>query len=239
MSESASLTIGILQADKVNEEFQSRHGDYPGMFQSLFDTANDGDSLEFRTYVAADARYPDPRACDAYVITGSAASVYDDLPWIPPLVDFVGRALAAERKIIGICFGHQLIAHFFGGRTEAASGWAVGVHTSEVLGDAPWLDPKLDEFALLSSHKDQVTVLPEGAIPIATNTFCTHAGFVWGDHVLTFQGHPEFQKPYSADVMKMRQDLLGPGTFEKGMASLANDTHENQVGRWILNFCKS
>lgn len=239
MGGSSTLRIGILQADSVNEEFRPRHGDYPDMFESLFNAAANGESLEFSTYVVAEARYPDPRACDAYVITGSRESVYDDLPWIPPLVDFVGRALAAERKIIGICFGHQLIAHFFGGRTEAASGWAVGVHNSQVIGDAPWLSPKLAEFGLLSSHKDQVTALPEGAIPIATNDFCTHAGFVWGDHVLTFQGHPEFQRPYSADLMQMRQDLLGTETFEQGMASLENDTHENQVARWILNFCKS
>ena len=239
MSGSTRLKIGILQADEVVEEYRPRHGNYPGMFEGLLNDAANGEELGFETYVAAEGRYPDPRACDAYVITGSRASVYDDLPWIPPLVDFVGRALAAERKIVGICFGHQLVAHFFGGRTEKAEGWVVGVHTSRVLVDAPWLDPRLDEVSLLSSHQDQVTELPEDATLIASNDFCRHAGFVWGEHVLTFQGHPEFKKAYSADLMQMRQDVLGDEVFERGMASLEQDTHEDHVGRWILNFCKS
>ena len=232
------MRIGILQTDRVMKRFRGRHGDYPWMFESLFTRAADGAPLEFTAIDAARSAYPAANSCDLYVITGSRKSVYDDEPWIADLATFVEKALDAGRKVIGICFGHQLIAHFFGGETRPAPGWAVGVHESRILVEAPWLDPKLDRFALLSSHKDQVAGMPKGAELFASNEFCPIAGFVWGDNVLTFQGHPEFRKSYSRDLMDMRRELLGEQSYQAGVASLAMETHAAIVGRWILNFCR-
>ena len=231
------MRIGILQTDRVMERFRGRHGDYPRMFEDVLSAAADGAPLQFETIDAERSAYPAAASCDAYVITGSRKSVYDDEPWIAELATFVDKALDAGRKVVGICFGHQLIAHFFGGEAGPASGWAVGVHESRVLAEAPWLDPKLDRFALLSSHKDQVTRMPEGAQLFASNDFCPIAGFTWGDDVLTFQGHPEFCKPYSQDLMNMRRELLGEATYRAGVASLEGEIHAVTVGRWILNFC--
>ena len=98
------------------------------------------------------------------------------------------------------------------------------------------MEPPLSELALLCSHKDQVVKLPDGATRFATSEFCPCAGFVWNDIVLTFQGHPEFTKSYSAALMHMRDDILGPEVFARGMDSLEQDTHEGTVARWILNF---
>lgn len=221
------------------ERFRGRHGDYPGMFMDVLGDAAAGAPLRFDTISAQQGAYPEPGAHDAYLITGSRRSVYDDRPWIPALADFVRQALDAGSRVIGICFGHQLIAHFFGGETAPAPGWAVGVHQSRVVADAPWLEPKLERFGLLSSHQDQVIRLPEGAELLATNEFCPIAGFTLGDKVLTFQGHPEFRKPYSMDLMNMRRELLGEDTYQAGVASLADDIHPGTVGRWILNFCES
>ena len=109
------MRIGVLQADSVLEQFQPRHGDYPQMFGELFSRAADGAALQFETIDAiGGGPYPDPLRC----VTGSRYSVYEDLPWLPGLVDFVHRALAAGRCLVGICFGHQLIA------TALAGGWS-------------------------------------------------------------------------------------------------------------------
>ena len=232
------MKIGILQADSVLEQFQPRHGDYPRMFMDLFGQAAGGAMPRFDVINALrDGPYPSPAKCDAYVITGSRYSVYEDLPWLPGLVAFVRQALAAGRCLVGICFGHQLMAHFFGGRAERAPGWAVGVHGSRILCNEAWMTPPADAVNLLSSHQDQVTQLPDGAKLIASNDFCPIAGFTWGGQVLTFQGHPEFPKAYSRDLMNMRRELLGPETHQAGLASLALETHQRLVGRWILNFC--
>ena len=232
------MRIGILQTDRVMERFRGRHGDYPRMFEDVLTAAADGESLEFDAIDTVEPAYPEPNSCDAYVITGSRQSVYDDDPWIAGLADFVGKALEAERKVVGICFGHQLIAHFFGGEAGPAPGWAVGVHESRIVADVPWLEPKMDRFGLLSSHKDQVTRMPEGAELFATNEFCPIAGFTWGEGVMTLQGHPEFRKPYSRDLMNMRRELLGEDTYRTGVASLDEDIHRVAVGRWMLNFCR-
>jgi len=228
--------IGILQADSVVEQFQPRFGDYPGMFATLLAGAAER-PLRFSTFAARDIAYPPADACDAYIITGSRYSVYDAEPWIGALAQFVGAALAAERKIVGICFGHQLIAHFFGGRTAAAeAGWGVGVHSVELISHESWMQPAQPEIRLLSSHKDQVLELPANARSIARSDFCPNAGYVIGDQVLTLQGHPEFSKAYAEVLMRSREELLGRQTFEEGIASLQQETHEPLVARWILNF---
>jgi len=194
-------------------------------------------ALEYEVIDAQAGGYPPPDRCDCHLITGSRHSVYDDRPWIAELAVFVQRALDADRPVVGICFGHQLMAHFFGGRAAKASGWALGVHASKLLVDEPWLSPQADGFSLLSSHQDQVTELPPGAQLIATNDFCPLAGFTNGDRVLTFQGHPEFRKAYSRDLMNVRRARIGENVWRSGMASLKMETHQSLVGRWILNFC--
>lgn len=229
------MHLGILQADSVMEQFRAEYGNYAGMFERILTVAHA--PVRFSSYVVQDGELPAIDACDAYLITGSRHSVYDDLPWIRDLVAFVDAALQANRKIIGICFGHQLIAHYFGGETRAADqGWGVGVKISRIDNRESWMQPPLSEFALLCSHKDQVVKLPDGATRFATSEFCPCAGFVWNDLVLTFQGHPEFTKSYSAALMEMRNEVLGPEIFSGGMASLDEDTHEDAIARWILNF---
>lgn len=230
-----SVHLGILQADSVMEQFQAEYGSYSAMFERVLTV--EGAPLRFSSYVVQAGELPAIGDCDAYLITGSRHSVYDDLPWIRDLVAFVEAALLANKKIIGICFGHQLMAHYFGGETRVADkGWGVGVQTSRVETRESWMKPPLGEFALLSSHKDQVVKLPDGATSFATSEFCPCAGFVWNGLVLTFQGHPEFTKAYSAAGMQMRNEVLGSETFARGMESLGEDTHEGTIAHWIVNF---
>jgi len=233
------MHIGILQADSVLPQFQPSCGDYPDMFVTLL-ADEGGRQPRFSTFVARDMAYPPADTCDAYVITCSRHSVYDDEPWIAPLADFVGAALDAQRKVIGICFGHQLIAHFFGGRTEPAEvGWGVGVHRAKLLSTESWMEPARSSVGLLSSHKDQVVELPTGARSIAQSSFCPNGGYVIGDQVLTFQSHPEFTKLYAEALMRHREALIGPQAFAEGIASLQDETHEALVARWILNFIEA
>lgn len=240
-SSESLLRIGILRTDEVLPEFQAEHGDYPEMFTGLLGSAAQSLSppqrLELEHYDARQGEFPEPTDCDGYVITGSRNSVYDDEPWIAPLVVFLRQVIDADRKVIGICFGHQLMAHFFGGRTErAAAGWGVGVHNSCVVGEEAWMVPSQNQLKLLSMHKDQVTVLPEGARLLVSSDFCPIGGFAIGNQVVTLQGHPEFHKNYSRSLMEMRIELIGEPRFQAGMKSLSDDTDEAAVGRWMINF---
>ncbi|MGE0622956.1 MAG: amidotransferase [Pseudomonadales bacterium] len=239
----SELDLAILRTDEVLPRFQPEHGDYPGMFEALISRAAAAHEppvrVEFSEY---DARrpetLPEPGAHRAYLITGSRNSVYDDEPWIGELADFLREALAEGSRIVGICFGHQLIAHFFGGRTApAAGGWGVGVQENRIVSREPWMDGESgNRLNLIASHKDQVVEMPEGAKLIATSDFCPVGGFVMGDRVMTLQGHPEFQRAYSRDLMTMRREILGESVFNAGMASLDKETDEDRVGRWIVDF---
>ncbi len=236
------MRIGILQADSVLEQFQPVHGNYPEMIQDILGRAAralDVD-LAFEIYDVEHGVYPDTiDACDGYVITGSRKSVYDDEPWIKSLISFVQRLHEDRKKVIGLCFGHQLIAEALGGKTMGAqAGWGVGVHNSQLV-EHPWfVDDEADHYTLIVSHKDQVVSLPVDSTLLASSEFCPNSMFTVGDHMLAMQGHPEFNKAYSRDLMDMREEILGEQTYQKGVASLAGALMRDDVARWIVRFLK-
>lgn len=232
------MRIAILQTDHIADAVQDRFPDYPEMFQRVFARVDAG--LEWCEY-DVQISLPDSIDCDAYLITGSRHSVYDDLPWISDLVEFLRAALARGAKIVGICFGHQLMAHFFGGRTEpAAVGWGVGVHRQDVIKQQSWMrDGEAESRAavsLLCSHKDQVIHAPDDAEIFLSSEFCPIAGFTLGDRVITVQGHPEFTKAYSGALLEIRRELLGEAVYGSGKLSLEQPTDEDLMARWIVNF---
>ena len=230
------MRIGILKTDTVRAEFQDDFGDYPDMFRQLLLAADPG--LDFTNYDVQRGEYPGSlAACDAYLITGSRDSVYDNQRWIGDLAVFVGELHRARHKLIAICFGHQLVAHFLGGETRPAEvGWGVGVKMSEVVRRPAWMDPPADNIRLLVSHKDQVSKLPDGAEVFATSAYCPVAGYTIGDHVFAVQGHPEFDPGYARALIEWRRALLGEDCAEAGLESLGSATDERLVARWIVNF---
>ncbi len=235
------MKIGILQIDSVRPEFQGEFGDYPTMFRAVLANAvAPGETIEFRDYDVEHGELPAAiDECDAYLITGSRESVYDDLPWLRALKDFVLKLDRARKPLVGICFGHQLVAHILGGQTKPAPvGWGVGVHETKVTQRQAWMTPFRDAFNLLSSHKDQVAKLPARASLFAGNAFCPYGGFTIDEHIVTFQGHPEFVKGYSRALLELRRQLLGDAVYSAGVKSLDEPTHEGVVARWILNFIK-
>lgn len=230
------MKIGILKTDSVLPQFQPDFGDYPEMFRRLLTMGGEG--LSFETFDVEAMQYPaDLDDCDGYVITGSKKSVYDDEPWIHRLADYVRELHAAKKKTVGICFGHQMVAFALDGEAgPAEQGWGVGVHSSPVFEDAPWMRPRLETLNLIVSHKDQVSALPTDSTLLAGNEFCRFGMFTVGNHILCIQGHPEFVKPYSATLIDYRQEIIGQAAYEQGLASLARETHEEIVARWIVNF---
>jgi GMP synthase-like glutamine amidotransferase len=234
------MKIGILQADSVMDQFQPRHGNYPGMFEEILGraAADLGLEIEFETYDVEHGEYPSkPDVCDGYVITGSKKSVYDEDPWISELGEYLRDLHRCQAKVVGICFGHQLVAEYLGGKTEGAkAGWGVGIHTSEVRSAARFMDPPLSEYSLIVSHRDQVVAMPEEARLLATSDFCPNSMFTIGDHILAMQGHPEFKREYSSDLMSFREDILGPEKYAAGVTSLEQSLSSDDVSRWIIRF---
>jgi GMP synthase-like glutamine amidotransferase len=175
--------------------------------------------------------------CDVWVITGSSKSVYEQEPWIEELSEWVRRLHKDRRKLIGICFGHQMIAHALGGRTEKSKkGWGVGVQAYAVTRFAPWMQPEKKEVKLLFSHQDQVVKLPPEAKLLAESEFCPNQMFQIGDHILTMQGHPEFTREFAKDRLDQRIELIGKEAYAKAVASLALPSDEDTLSGWLRNF---
>lgn len=230
------LTVGILQADDVIAEFQPEHGNYPEMMDRMLTKA--GTDLTSNCYPVHRGSYPeDPDECDAYIITGSARSVYEDEPWIKALEAYVVRLHRSRKPLVGICFGHQLIGQALGGKAGLAeAGWGVGVHSTRLCKKQGFMPPELHSLKLIVSHQDQVSRLPPGAEIIAASDFCPIAGMQIGEHILTFQGHPEFDARYSAALMDMRRKILGEKVYAAGMASLDQVLDRDLVADWIVRF---
>lgn len=230
------MKIGVLNTDKLKPELSLRYGEYPSMFARLLLTAKP--DLKLQTYNVVDFQYPKTiDECDAYLMTGSKLSVYDEIPWIIELKNFVRKLNTIQKKIVGICFGHQLIAEALGGKTLAAeNGWCVGAHKTKLNENAAFYKTPGEEFYLLSNHKDQVSKMAEGATLLASTEACPIAMTSLGNHILTFQGHPEFNKEYARALLDMRREILGEPVYSTAINSLEIETSNSLVSAWILEF---
>lgn len=232
------MKIGILQCDSVREVFQPKFGDYPQMIQTLF--AGVEPNLTFNVYRVRASEYPENiDECDAYVTTGSRDSVYDDLPWIPPLEMFI-RELDREKKpYLGICFGHQLMVKALGGEVRKSDkGWGIGVTENQIVSRKPWMDTDQLTLRLIASHQDQVVRLPANVNieVLAGSSFCPYYMLACGNHFLSVQGHPEFSKEYSAALIDYRRNMIPAERVDQGQTSLTKTTDDQLFARWVLRF---
>ena len=231
------MKVGILLTDHVMDELQNKHGDMPDFYEFIFNEVDPSISLEIFDVVKNE--YPeDINACEGYLITGSRESVYDQIHWIETLKKFVLKLHAQKKPLIGICFGHQLIAQILGGISEEAKvGWTVGNQTYEFKKRFPWSEDDISSIKLLHSHKDQVTKLPLEATLIASTKKVPIAMFHIGNHILSHQGHPEFTKEYVFDVATKRRKILGEHTYLEAIKNLQKTTPDNKVvAKWWLDF---
>ena len=187
------MLIGILQTGLAPDALAPEMGDYPDMFARLLD----GHGFTFRTWKVVEGEFPPSvDAADGWLITGSRHGVYEDHPWIPPLEEFIRAAFAARVPVVGICFGHQIVAQAMGGKVERyAGGWAVGATDYDFGGET---------LRLNAWHRDQVVQAPEGATVIASNDFCANAALLYDDRALTVQAHPEFRPEFVDGLMRTR-----------------------------------
>jgi GMP synthase-like glutamine amidotransferase len=222
------MRLAILEAGTPPPPLIEAHGRYPAMFERLL-------GVEATSYdVAAGELPPDVGRHGAYLITGSSAGVYEDLPWIPKLATFL-RAAKGRAKLVGICFGHQIMAEAFGGRVEkSAKGWGIGLHGYPIVRHETWMDD-VPLVSAPASHQDQVVQPPPNAELIASSVFTPYAGFSWHDQqALSFQFHPEMSPAFARALYDSRRDRI-PGV-DAAIASLDAPNDNARVGGWINRF---
>lgn len=232
------MKVAILQCDEVLEKFQSQFGDYSGMIQHMFDVLDD--TLEFEIFNVQQGMYPqDIDIYDFYITTGSKVGVYEDIPWIQEFIEYVRLLDRKKKKLIGICFGHQIIAEAFGYPVEKTEkGWGIGVAVNRIVATPGWMSTHKADLNIIVSHQDQVISLPKEALVIAESDFCPYFMVQWNRHFLSIQGHPEFSADYSRAMMNERKAIIPAQRIEAGLESLSIEPDNALFTHWIMDFVK-
>ena len=224
------MKLAILETGTPPAELIPRFGRYPAMFQRLL-----GPGFDYAVYDVAAGEMPEGTGGhDAWLITGSPAGVYENLPWIRTLLAFV-RA-ADEARMVGICFGHQAMAAALGGGVEKSdNGWGVGLQDYAVVRRTPWMDEGASVVSVPASHQDQVVLQPPNTDLLVSSPFTPVAGLAWRDRpAASLQFHPEFEPDFARALIATRRDRLPDP--DAAIASLARPNDNARVGAWIRNF---
>ena len=228
------MKLAILETGAPPPALVERYGSYVDMFDALLGSKHDSFNVQALEFPQRSADY------DAYLVTGSSAGVYEDLPWIGPSMDFL-RSARGKAKLVGVCFGHQLMAEAFGGKVvKSPKGWGVGLHKYDVVNRAPWMDGAGPIWAP-ASHQDQVVEQPPATEVVLASDFTPFAGLAWTDQsAISFQFHPEFDSAYASALIEGRIDARYERTMaEAAMESLKAPNDRLRVGEWIKAFLTS
>ena len=222
------MKLGLLLCDHIQKEFP----DYPELFKTLLP------NYDYELFDICNREFPSSaNICDAWLITGSKYSVYDELDWIIWLKGFVREIESADKHCIGVCFGHQMLGEAMGGKVKKSeNGWCVGVHQFEAIKNENWMVPFQHDVNLLMSCQDQIQVLPPNSKVIASAPKCPVGIIQIGDKMLGIQGHPEFSAEYVKFLMESRINKIDESVIEEGINSLQLPIHNITVGGWINYF---
>lgn len=199
------MRICILETDRPEGPFLAKHGTYAALFQRWLGPELQDAQFEI-LHVAGGAAYPeDVTTFDGYLITGARAGVYDDEPWIAPLIAFLQRLRGAKRPVAGICFGHQVMAQAFGGEARKADcGWVLGRLQNDLTEEGKRIFG-VEPLWQMSMHQDQVVTAPPSARRLTGNDLSPNGGFLYSDFPgISVQFHPEFNAPVMIDLLEAK-----------------------------------
>jgi GMP synthase-like glutamine amidotransferase len=230
------LKLGILKTGAPPAAL-SDFGTYPTMFRTLLGEQ----AFDYEIFDVEAGELPaSVTACPAYLLTGSACGAYDPLPWIAELTRFL-KAAKGKASLVGICFGHQIMAQAFGGKVvQSPKGWGVGAHTYRVERPQPWLGA-METITLPASHQDQVVEPPPAAKVLAASAFTPFGMLAYADQpAISLQLHPEFDAGYAAALVELRRDQgLTDAQADEALASLAQPLDKARVATAIIQFLHS
>ncbi len=159
---------------------------------------------------------PDAVSIAGAIVTGSHAMVTERRDWSEATAGWMATLVECQVPLLGICYGHQLLAHALGGEVGYhPAGMEIGTTSVRKLAtaaDDALLDSLPEEFPAHTVHKQSVLRLPQGATLLACNEFEAHHAFRVGDTAWGVQFHPEF----NAAAMRAYLHYLGDDVRAQG-----------------------
>jgi GMP synthase-like glutamine amidotransferase len=233
------MKLTIIQTGDVPLPLRDQFGPYRKMFETMFDRTGQG--FHYEMVAASDGQpLPDPATLEGIVITGSAAGVYDDFPWLDPLRAFIRDAYSKQTPMLGVCFGHQIMADALGGDVrKSEKGWGLGRHTYRVKSRPDFMRDAPTALSVACSHQDQVIVPPADAEVILSSDFTPNAGLAYrSGAALSFQPHPEFADDYTLALAELRRGKAPDSVVETAISSIATPSSSGAVAGYIGQFFK-
>lgn len=234
------MKIGILETGLINEKLCDRYGSYPLMFASLLDRT--GQNFEYQSYSVIRGEMPGSiHDCNGWLITGSRHGAYEKLGWMLALEDFIRDLYRASVPLVGICFGHQIIAQALGGEVvKSDKGWSIGVQSYDIDLAQDWMVEALEQAHMFAFNQDQITVLPPTASVFSSSEFCPYAGLSYGNSIISVQGHPEMEEAYQLALIDIyRGNIIPEAVAKEALHKIQNSgiTADTQIlADWLGAF---
>ncbi|MEW9918913.1 type 1 glutamine amidotransferase [Marimonas sp. MJW-29] len=221
------MKIGILITGHPPQEL-SEDGRYDAYFRRLLGE----DTFDYASWSVVDGEMPASiHDADGWLITGSRHGAYEDHDWIPPLEQFIRDCHAARVPMIGVCFGHQIIAQAMGGKVEKYSkGWSVGPTDYQIEGKT---------YAINAWHQDQVVEKPESAKVMGSTDFCANAALLYDDLFWTIQPHPEYENSFIDGLIRYRgRGLVPDALLDAATGKLDTPLDSPKIAQQMIDFFK-
>ena len=224
------MKIGILKCDTAMLNVLKKYGDYDKIILDFLRLSNN--NITMKSFDCINGELPndsDFNTCHGFIVSGSRYSVYDDYDWIFDLKIKIREMDRLNIKMIGICFGHQLIINALGGKVEPnVKGWEVSVN--------PIYDTEENLlFYINQMHKDIVTQIPNNFIETFYNDNSRYQG-CFKENILTLQGHPEYNSFIIKQFLEKRKDIMGHDVVQEGLIKLNNQTNNIHFSNLFYEF---
>lgn len=234
--------FAILLAGHASEYIRNTYGGVSSLFKHMLSDVGE----TWDTYHVVDGNFPsddDLHKYEGFIVTGSFEDAHGSTPWVLHLCDVIQKAHRMKRKLLGICFGHQVISRALGGKTgRSAHGWELGLKKVVLVADAMYSKPyalKLpSSLSILEIHQDEVYKVPPGGEVLASSENTGIEIFAMGNQVLGIQGHPEFTEDITLDILDgySRKQRVSEEVIRQAKLSLREGKADHEI---LKKMCKS